>query len=229
MESYQILPSGTYGLAKLKNLTQNYQSLLQKYPGLSITQNEYLTFDHQTDFINYTVPMALRNTPVGYAEIIAGRFAPRSLFRGPNNKTTLVNSFVKGLQDSQNIYDIAKPTPAQIYSTGPFNHPDGSMTGVNPAWRDELWEIVYAGGWVKGTSQTLQDRISNGVNSAMDNIRNITPGGGCYMNEAHPLEADWQTAFFGANYDRLLSIKQRYDPTTFFNCWKCVGWTGAAE
>lgn len=49
------------------------------------------------------------------------------------------------------------------------------------------------------------------------------------MNEADVLEVDWQTAFFGNNYQRLLSIKQKYDPTSFYNCWKCVGWTGAAE
>lgn len=63
----------------------------------------------------------------------------------------------------------------------------------------------------------------------MDNLRDITPGGGCYFNEADYLEDDWQTAFFGQNYNTLLSIKDKYDPTTFFNCWKCVGWTGPSE
>jgi FAD/FMN-containing dehydrogenase len=61
----------------------------------------------------------------------------------------------------------------------------------------------------------------------MDPLREITPGGGCYMNEADYLEVDWQTAFFGSNYNRLLEIKRQYDPTNFFNCWKCVGWNNS--
>ena len=49
------------------------------------------------------------------------------------------------------------------------------------------------------------------------------------MNEADYLEIVWQTAFFGSNYDKLLSIKNKNNPGNFFNCWKCVGWTGADE
>jgi hypothetical protein len=60
------------------------------------------------------------------------------------------------------------------------------------------------------------------------NLR-ITPGGGCYINEADYLEVDWQTAFFGSNYKKLLRIKQKYNSGNLFNCWKCVGWTGANE
>lgn len=33
----------------------------------------------------------------------------------------------------------------------------------------------------------------------------------------------WQDAFWGPNYERLLSIKQKYDPDRVLDCWKCVG------
>jgi FAD/FMN-containing dehydrogenase len=46
-----------------------------------------------------------------------------------------------------------------------------------------------------------------------------------YMNEADVLEEDWQGAFFGDNYPKLLKIKEKYDPTGVFTCWKCVGWS----
>lgn len=36
------------------------------------------------------------------------------------------------------------------------------------------------------------------------------------MNEADDLEDDWQTAFIGNNYNRLLGIKNHYNPTNFF-------------
>lgn len=232
-ETYQILPEGTDGMAKIQNLTAQYRATLASIPGAVITQNEYMTFPLQTDFSTYTTPIAVRDTPQGYAEVLAGRFIPPSMFTSNSSISTLVTAFLKGLQQSQNPLDVVKPIAAQIYVTGPSgpNAPnkDNSQTGVNPAWRNELWEVVYAGGWVQGTPQAAQDYISQTVHSAMDNLRNITPGGGCYMNEADVLEVDWQTAFFGSNYNKLLSIKQQYDPSGFFNCWKCVGWTGASE
>lgn len=40
----------------------------------------------------------------------------------------------------------------------------------------------------------------------------ITPGGGAYLNEADYAQANFQEAFYGSNYGKLLSIKQKYDP-----------------
>ncbi|CAK4034810.1 FAD-binding domain-containing [Lecanosticta acicola] len=234
VETYQVLPAGDEdALARFKDLNAAYQAALEAIPGATIKQNEYLTFQHQTDFADYTTSTAVRNTPQGYAEALAGRFIPRSQFNDDASIATLVKAFLAGLQESQNPLDALKPIAAQVYVTGPSgpNAPnqDGSETGVNTAWRDELWEVVYAGGWVQGTPQAAQDAITGLVHTSMDNLRDITPGGGCYMNEADVLEDDWQTAFFGENYGRLLDIKKQYDPTNFFNCWKCVGWTGAAD
>jgi len=31
--------------------------------------------------------------------------------------------------------------------------------------------------------------------------------------QADPLEADWKNSFYGENYDRLLEIKDKYDPS----------------
>ena len=38
-----------------------------------------------------------------------------------------------------------------------------------------------------------------------------------YMNEADVLEDDWQQAFYGSNYGRLLDIKRAYDPSGIFS------------
>ena len=34
---------------------------------------------------------------------------------------------------------------------------------------------------------------------------------------------DWKTRYWGANYDKLLSIKNKYDPDVVFYCYHCVG------
>ena len=51
-----------------------------------------------------------------------------------------------------------------------------------------------------------------------------TPGSGVYMNEIDPwYQGDWKETMYGANYDRLLDIKRRYDPDSVFYGHFAVG------
>jgi hypothetical protein len=55
-------------------------------------------------------------------------------------------------------------------------------------------------------------------------LSSLIPGGGnAYLNEGDPWEPKWQKVFYGENYDRLLSIKRKYDPDGFFYAWTGVG------
>lgn len=48
---------------------------------------------------------------------------------------------------------------------------------------------------------------------------------GAYINEASPYENDWKTTFYGGGerYEKLLKIKQKYDPNNVLWCFPCVG------
>jgi len=59
--------------------------------------------------------------------------------------------------------------------------------------------------------------------AAMKIIRDATPGAGTYVNETDYFEPDWQQAFWGENYPRLLAIKRKVDPDGMFWCHHCVG------
>lgn len=79
----------------------------------------------------------------------------------------------------------------------------------------------------------------------------ITPGTGCYLSEvcfpntprlwgvrlsmrmilklsiqSDPFQPNWQETFYGSNYPRLLSIKQKYDPSGIFYALGAVGSEG---
>jgi FAD/FMN-containing dehydrogenase len=54
-------------------------------------------------------------------------------------------------------------------------------------------------------------------------LRNATPDSGSYVNETDYFEPDWQHAFWGDNYPKLLAIKRAYDPHGLFTCHHCVG------
>lgn len=50
----------------------------------------------------------------------------------------------------------------------------------------------------------------------MKRVREVTPDGGAYFNEADVLEPEWQRAFFGEGYGRLVGVKRRRDPWGVF-------------
>ncbi len=67
------------------------------------------------------------------------------------------------------------------------------------------------------------EELAARVSAGMSVIREATPGAGNYANEADYHEPDWQEAFWGSHYPRLLAIKQRYDPTGMFSTHHSVG------
>ncbi|ABM79639.1 BBE domain-containing protein [Prochlorococcus marinus] len=61
------------------------------------------------------------------------------------------------------------------------------------------------------------------VNRAMALIRTATPGISTYRNEGNFFEPNWKQAFWGPNYEQILSIKLGYNPTNLFRVHHGVG------
>ncbi len=59
--------------------------------------------------------------------------------------------------------------------------------------------------------------------SAMQALYKLVPGAGSYVSESDYFLRDWQQAFWGSNYTRLLKVKQRYDPDGLFTVHHGVG------
>jgi hypothetical protein len=223
--SLQVLPSADS--EALKTITAQWHDFLSSYPGLTVGENKYYKFDRFSSWHNFTeTPAISRNGPVGLGIMGAGRFVPKDLFASTANVDKVVNAILTAMQFS---YTNKGGGSAQLYATGPANHPDNSKTGVNPEWRNSLWHVFMGAAWISSTPPNVRSQIQNTISASVQPLKALTPGGGCYMNEGDWLEENWRQTFFGDNYDRLLEVKRRYDPTGLFNCWKCVGWTGYDE
>lgn len=104
-------------------------------------------------------------------------------------------------------------------------------TAINPAVFDAAALVIAASSQqhvfpgVPGHEPDLDlaARCAARVTAAMAAIRAITPGAGSYVNETDYFEEGWQDSFWGSSYDRLLSVKRRYDPANLFRVHHAVG------
>lgn len=83
---------------------------------------------------------------------------------------------------------------------------------VNPAWRHTLMHCMVAALWDESATPSDIADASEALTRTLDTWRAASPGAGAYMSEADINEPDFQQSFYGASYDRLYALKQRYDP-----------------
>jgi hypothetical protein len=72
----------------------------------------------------------------------------------------------------------------------------------------------------------LARKQAEAVEKAMSELRKVAPKPGAYLLESNFFEANWQEAYWGANYARLAAIKQKYDPDGLFFVHHGVGSEG---
>jgi FAD/FMN-containing dehydrogenase len=66
-------------------------------------------------------------------------------------------------------------------------------------------------------------RNARAIGRAMDEVRKLVPEPGSYVGESNFFYANWQRAFWGSNYGRLLAVKDQYDPEGLFFVHHGVG------
>ncbi|KAI7369207.1 hypothetical protein KC354_g2093 [Hortaea werneckii] len=97
-------------------------------------------------------------------------------------------------------------------------------TSVSQAWRDSIGYMIT--GVVTNMSmpaEYLVEQRRNFTNGPMQRWRELTPGGGAYLNEADRMEPNFQYSFWGTKYPSLLKVKQHYDPFNLFYATTGVG------
>jgi FAD/FMN-containing dehydrogenase len=105
-------------------------------------------------------------------------------------------------------------------------------TPMNPAVLDAFalaiaadgQQYVYPGIAGHEPDYAKSRAAAKAITAAMAPLKALRGRPASYMWETDYFEEDWQTAFWGDNYARLLRVKQRYDPTGLFIIHHGVGY-----
>jgi FAD/FMN-containing dehydrogenase len=104
-------------------------------------------------------------------------------------------------------------------------------TATNPQVLDAFALAIISGGGpqaypgMPGRADNLPGAESHAVSigKAMAELLKAAPDAGAYVSESDWFQHRWQAAYWGENYPRLASVKQKYDPAGLFFVHHGVG------
>ncbi|KAF9053297.1 FAD-binding domain-containing protein [Panaeolus papilionaceus] len=168
-------------------------------------------------FTNYVQGSSGKQNAVGTPGLISSRLVPQSLHETVQGRQSIVDAVVTAFENS---------AFAQLHFTTPygFNGTDGKDTSINPLWRSSLYSVVTVNKYLYNATLADRQAAYAASTTAIQPLRDLTPNGGAYHNEADVHEPNHEWSFWGPNYDKLLAIKKKYDPDHILDCWHCVGW-----
>ncbi|GAP88681.1 putative FAD binding domain protein [Rosellinia necatrix] len=164
------------------------------------------------------------NGPFTTSGILGGRLIPRSVLletSGNDDITQILRDTASGADYAilMQSLDVESPPVAQV-----------SDNAVLPAWRQTAVQLILSAAWDWSVPRAEMARREGVVaDELIPRLVQATPGSGAYLNEANMRQVDWQDAFFGPNYGRLLDIKNKYDPESLFYATQAVGSEAWAE
>ncbi|KAN0102233.1 FAD binding domain containing protein [Hyaloscypha variabilis] len=152
---------------------------------------------------------------------LASRLFPRENFEDDDLLDDTLTAIKNFVVEGGYTFHSVNHCPTLEISGNPDN-------AVNPAYRTAA---MHAQGWDSQPAigpVEIQKKRYERFNRYFQPWRDVSPDSGSYMGEADPEEPDWQSSFYGENYERLLEIKNRVDPWGLFWAQTAVGSEGWA-
>ncbi|KAH6638522.1 hypothetical protein BKA67DRAFT_596339 [Truncatella angustata] len=187
--------------------------------GVPIVSSSYTSLSYNDHYTTYMGPL-----PNGHLAVesynFGSRLIPRSVIE-TNNKG--FNAVVQNLTAQGVIAGI---------TAGSFVNSQRVSNAAHPAWRTAIMQMQLITLWDNSADAWNNNLVAQKkmTSEFVPQLMAITPGSGTYVNEADFNQPNWKVDFFGANYDKLLTIKKKWDPTGMFYILKGVGsdsWTVA--
>ncbi|KAI1264601.1 FAD-binding domain-containing protein [Xylariaceae sp. FL1019] len=235
-----ILDAGGYGFSYIYPMANNTYRFTtsSSFPGMSPTTAfnfmQPLYNSLQDLGINVTNPTIASAHPYGSPRSGTGdrpvntryrsRLLPRENWEDDalfDDTMAAIRTCVEGGFENDFYFHGTLTSPTEEVAGWP-----GSNSAVLPAWRKNRMHAMLMDVQPDGlTAEQAVDRDSL-MQGYMSLLREVSPDAGSYMNEGDVGEPNWQQAFFGENYDRLLEIKNTWDPLQVFWAPTTVGSEG---
>ncbi|KXG54331.1 FAD-binding, type 2 [Penicillium griseofulvum] len=109
---------------------------------------------------------------------------------------------------------------------GLANVPEQMRGSVHPAWRQAYAHVMTYGASINATGDPTESLKSGAkyYERVKEPVwREWAPNTGAYMNEGNPFSTTWKQDFYGENYEKLLEIKRKYDPSESLFIWSGIG------
>ncbi|EHK18382.1 uncharacterized protein TRIVIDRAFT_58448 [Trichoderma virens Gv29-8] len=174
---------------------------------------------HVDQFPTFLDSFNAYNPPPNVTEYnIGGRLIPRTLFTTASGAASVVNVY-RSINNA-----------GGVVSGVSLNVANGTKVSnaVNPAWRTAITSTVIGIPYDPLVFQNNLNAQSLITGSLVPQLDALSPIKGAYLNEADMNQPNFQQVFYGSNYAKLKSIKNKYDPTGTFYGLTAVGsddWT----
>lgn len=204
-------------IAPNKTLSQT-QAIIQPWLDEMTALNVTVTPDwtYHSEWYAVTQTALTNGSANNYGGITGNRLFPRSNFEDPSSFTATFDAIWSAIEAG----NVMLP-----YNIAPGYAPGStSDNAVNPAWREAIAYIIVGGS--VDPSLPPAERMAahlNFTHGPMQALRDVSPGAGSYGNEGDKLEPNFQWAYYGSFYPRLLELKKRLDPWNLFYAATAVG------
>ena len=101
---------------------------------------------------------------------------------------------------------------------GVINTPERRFGALHSAWKSAYLHLFVGGASASPSADVTPSAALSSAAEWLENTkeslwRDWAPDSGSYMNEGNPYATEFKDDFYGSNYDRLVQVKQKYDPT----------------
>ncbi|KAL4941180.1 hypothetical protein BDV06DRAFT_223336 [Aspergillus oleicola] len=209
-------PNSLTFLSEAITLPGGEKDKLQSYLAstLLLLQRYNMAYDYSIN--NFPTYHASITTAVNISEYnIGGRLISRSTVQSD------LDSFISSMQAI-----LRHNSAFSGFSFNVSRANDRVANAVHPAWRNAAVSVVLGIPYNNKNRQANlvgQKLITDVLVPQLESLDSPGEEAGAYLNEADWNQPDWQSAFYGSNYNRLLAIKNKYDPGQILSARTAVG------
>ncbi|RNJ53474.1 hypothetical protein D7B24_001763 [Verticillium nonalfalfae] len=188
------------------------ETLQERWPGMVFFYAQEQHFDSFIDWYDVYYDQGT----AGNSTYLGSRLLPKDVLEGDQDALKSALETAGGPTGGLSAFLVAGKGVANA-------KPRGGGNAVHPAWRKALIKLAVGSMGFPPFNKTAESEAIETLTTHFEPLRQLTPDGGSYVNEALKYEPNFQQAFWGKHYERLAQIKRKFDSDDLFWCQPCIG------